>query len=141
RCAGKLDVVKIPDTNVIKLKKGSRQVLEWNFICAGDIFLSAVICRNGNHDLISSLDSYYKITQKRSQKNNEVSLQHTITISNFSRSENITCTTDIQSSPSATFVLLEEGQPSVVDQRQKDEKSFFKEKGVCSFTFMVKKEC
>jgi hypothetical protein len=100
------------------VKKGSRKVLEWNFICPGDIFFSAVICRNGNHDLISSLDSYYKITRKRSQKNNEVSLQHTITISNFSRSENITCITDIQGSPSATFVLLEEGKEIHVKYRE-----------------------
>jgi hypothetical protein len=111
RCSGKFTVVTAPGQDVIQGKKGSRQELVWNFICFGALHSNTVRCKRNNSEEITERDGYYNIKRIRSARNNEVALQHIITISNFSRSESITCKTNAYGSPSATFILvLEEGK-------------------------------
>ncbi|CAB4042674.1 Hypothetical predicted protein, partial [Paramuricea clavata] len=133
RCAGKFSVVTVPDhENVIRGKRGSRQKLAWNFICFGALHSKTVRCKRNNSEEITDRDGYYDVTRNRSSKINEIALSITITIFNFSRSENITCTTDAEGSPSATFNLVVEEDADVGQRQNELEKnsSFFKEKGV-----------
>lgn len=96
---------------MIRGKRGSRQKLVWNFICFGGLHLAVVRCKGNNSKEILDRDGYYDVTRNRSSKTNEVALKITIIILNFSRSENITCTTDAKGSPSATFnLVVEEGK-------------------------------
>ncbi|CAB4031745.1 Hypothetical predicted protein, partial [Paramuricea clavata] len=133
RCE-KFSVVTVPDhENVIRGKRGSHQKLAWNFICFGALHSKTVRCKRNNSEEITDRDGYYDVTRNRSGKTNEVALGITITIFNFSRSENITCTTDAEGSPSATLNLVVEEDVDV-GQFQNDEEeknsSFFKEKGI-----------
>ncbi len=103
-------MITAPAQRVIKGIKGSRQHLEWNFICFGALLSSAVMCRRNNSILITEDDGYYSIIRNRSNEINKVALKITITF-NLSRSENITCKTNDVFSPSATFYLVvEEGK-------------------------------
>ena len=95
------------------MKKGDSQKLEWSFICFGKLHLAAVTCKRNNSVEITENDHYYSIARNRSKEpNNKAALKHTITISNVSRSENISCRTDDYRSPTATFILMmtEEGK-------------------------------
>ena len=110
RCSGDFNVIKSPEDKVIKVKRGHRQVLKLRFVCEGKLPTTTVECRRNNKEEISADNDYYNITRDRPSGKNVLPLEHTITISNFSRSENITCKTSAENSPSATFVLVEDGK-------------------------------
>ena len=107
-CSGNFTVKKSPDDKVIKVKRGHRQELKLYFVCDGTLNTATVECRRNNKEEISFDNGYYNITRRRPKGENELPLEHIITIFNFSRSENITCKTNAENSPSATFVLVEE---------------------------------
>ena len=128
RCTGNYSVITSPSQGVIKVPKGSRQTFEWSFICFGKLHIAAVTCKRNNSVEITDNDNYYNITRIRSEEpNNKPALKHTITILYVSRSENISCRTDDNHSPTATFLLMMEEEVNAEPQLGS---SFFQEKGV-----------
>ncbi|XP_028402014.1 uncharacterized protein LOC114524959 [Dendronephthya gigantea] len=118
-CSGSPTMVKEPSTDVIKVKKGSRQKLVLTVICYGRLAVSTVVCRR-NHGRFITSDGYYNESRFRSGRNNEPTLQYTLVIYNFSRIENITCGLTGRDKPWAKFVLIEkecEDSPYIVPKK------------------------
>ena len=108
---GRIKVLQIPKEDTLQFKKGSRVVVEWNFICFGDLPDVVTVCKNGSNHVLINQYKYYNITSFRSGgQTNTVTLKIVVTIPNLSRSENITCS--IATSEQKTFFLqlAEEGK-------------------------------
>ena len=106
-----MQVLQIPKEDTLQIKKGSRAVVEWNFICFGDLPAFVTVCKNGSNHVLVNQYGYYNITSVRSGGvANKVTVKTIVTISNFTRSENITCS--IKESEKKTFFLqlAEEGK-------------------------------
>ena len=106
-----MKVLQIPKENTLQFKKGSRAVVEWNFICFGVLPDVITVCKNGSNLVLSDQYEYYSITSLRSVgQANKATLKTIVSISDFSRSENITCS--IATSEQKTFFLqlAEEGK-------------------------------
>ena len=104
-------MLQIPAEDTLRFKKGSRVVVEWNLICFGDIPNVVTVCKNGSNHVLINQYEYYNITSFRSGgQTNTVTLKIVVTIPNFIRSENITCSTKTSERKTFFLQLAEKGK-------------------------------
>lgn len=108
-CKGNFTVQTSPANRIVFARKGAKVNLQWNFICDGRLDTFTLWCGNDSKIPIGK-DKYYNLSRINFDKENTVTRQVTMAISNFQRSENITCKMLYENNPSATFMLVEDGK-------------------------------
>ncbi|XP_046852471.1 uncharacterized protein LOC124445761 isoform X2 [Xenia sp. Carnegie-2017] len=126
-CQGNFTVQTSPANRIVFARKGAKVNLQWNFICDGRLDSLTLWCGNDSITLTGK-DKYYNLSRINFDKENTVTRQVTMAISNFQRSENITCKILFENNPSATFMLVEDvsEQPT----RVLHHKTFFQKTGM-----------